>query len=283
MRRGRGLRRQTRRRARPTRPQGRRGQGAGSQRAGRTAARPGPPRGRNARGAPSFNVGKPAPGRSQPPAPACSRCRSSLFHRRPRRGLQQSRERASLGVRTASGLPQAIEIQGDAMEPRQWEPRRSAISKGLQKFSKDFKRFQKISRNFQNFPPASRPGRCGGMAGRGRGAARGLPLAGNPLICRDRTSNEPPNLSTTKGFVGRSGRRRFRRDRHSRRDIEASPALQLRTPARPAAPGDPLLGRSASVLGSGIDRCLRRSARAAPSGRKHPAGRREWTTRRARR
>ena len=41
-----------------------------------------------------------------------------------RRALRQPRERGSLRVRTASGLPQAIEIPGDAMEPRQWEPRR---------------------------------------------------------------------------------------------------------------------------------------------------------------
>ena len=41
-----------------------------------------------------------------------------------RRALRQPRECASLGVRTAAGLSQAIEIQSDAMEPGQWEPRR---------------------------------------------------------------------------------------------------------------------------------------------------------------
>ena len=69
--------------------------------------------------------GSPPPRRSRRrPAPACSRFRSSLFPRSPRRGLRQPRERGCLGVRAASGLSQAIERQGDAMQPWQWEPRR---------------------------------------------------------------------------------------------------------------------------------------------------------------
>ena len=118
----------------------------------------------------------------------------------------------------------------------------------LQKTSKDFKRLPKISKNFQKFPPASGPGRRRGMAGRGPGIAPGFPFAGNPLICLDRTRNELPNLSTTKGFVGRSGRRRVRRGSSvPARHWRAGPAMPRRTPARPVAPGDPLPGRSDSA------------------------------------
>jgi len=95
---------------------------------------------------------------------------------------------------------------GDQRLPKDFQELQRT-SKGLPKTSKDFQKFPKISKNFRR-PPG--PGDAEGWRTAARGAARGLPLACNPLICRDRTSNEPPNLSTTKGFVGRSGRRRFR-------------------------------------------------------------------------
>jgi hypothetical protein len=43
----------------------------------------------------------------------------------------------------------------------------------------------------------------------GSGAPRGLPFACNPLIRLDRAKGECPDISTSKGFVGRCGRRRF--------------------------------------------------------------------------
>ena len=46
--------------------------------------------------------------------------------------------------------------------------------------------------------------RAGRTAARRR-APRGFQFACNPLICLDRTRNPFPNVSTTKGFVGRGG------------------------------------------------------------------------------
>jgi len=66
------------------------------------------------------------------------------------------------------------------------------------------------------FPNVSKPKGFVGRRGSGRRRApragrrraadpRGFQFACNPLICLDRTRNPFPNVSTTKGFVGRGG------------------------------------------------------------------------------
>ena len=77
------------------------------------------------------------------------------------------------------------------------------------------------------FPNISKPKGSVGRRGPGRRSARGagrrrardrarFPFACNPLISLDPPRNVFPNVSTTKGFVGRCGRRRSRQGAHGR-------------------------------------------------------------------